>query len=112
VLIPALPRPELAGFNSKLSRSWTQGSEGGRQGGSIPNILGSSLTLETVTGVYACHTIQIDSLYSRAALRHRISSRSCAGTSAKLFSIMRADSGYVDVDRGNSDSHRMRSGPT
>jgi hypothetical protein len=47
----------------------------------------------TVRGVYASHTIQIDSLYSRAALRHRISSRSCAGTSAKLFSIMRADSG-------------------
>ena len=53
----------------------------------------SSPALRTVTGVCVCHTIQIDTLYSRAALRHRISSRSCAGTSAKLFSMMRADSG-------------------
>ena len=37
--------------------------------------------------------IQIESLYSRAALRHRISSRSSTGTSAKLFSIMRVLSG-------------------
>ena len=64
----------LAGYNSKCEPFVDQGSEGeGR--------------------VDACHTIQIDSLYSRAALRHRISSRSCTGTSAKLFSIMRADSG-------------------
>ncbi len=36
---------------------------------------------------------QIDSLYRRAALRHRIISRSFTGTSAKLVSIMRIESG-------------------
>ena len=49
--------------------------------------------LETDTAIKRGEALQIESLYRRAALRHRISSRSARETSAKLFSIMRMDSG-------------------
>ena len=70
-----------------------------------------STSIHEKTGIGG-EALQIDSLYKRPALRHRISSRSATGSSAKLLSIMRVESGYVDADRGNSDSHSIRSIPT